>query len=163
MTRPRKNPSASGIRTRIFRSRGGRPTTRPTRWWAKRQGVCLESGRPGFDSRFLCRSFSKSNHTSDFITPVATLPGAWRYRVSTGTGWTGVSILEMGDIARLLCNFYLSVAARATVLADASLRYTSMLLGRSAINHQPTLAHSLARDTQRENSPCAICVSSFAL
>ena len=26
-------------------------------------------------------------------TPVATLPGAWRYRVSAGTGWPGVSIL----------------------------------------------------------------------
>ena len=26
-------------------------------------------------------------------TPVATLAGAWRYRVSAGTGWPGVSIL----------------------------------------------------------------------
>ena len=36
-----------------------------------------------------------SSHTSDFKigTPVATLPGAWRYRVSTGTGRPGVSIL----------------------------------------------------------------------
>ena len=33
--------------------------------------------------------------TSDFKigTPVATLPGAWRYRVSAGTGRPGVSIL----------------------------------------------------------------------
>ena len=32
--------------------------------------------------------FSGSSHTSDLKigTPVATLPGAWRYRVSTGTG-----------------------------------------------------------------------------
>ena len=39
--------------------------------------------------------FSGSSHTSDFKigTPVATLPGAWRYRVSTGTGRRGVSIL----------------------------------------------------------------------
>ena len=39
--------------------------------------------------------FSGSSHTSDFKigTPVATLPGAWRYRVSTGTGRPGVSIL----------------------------------------------------------------------
>ena len=41
--------------------------------------------------------FSGSSHTSDFKigTPVATLPGAWRYRVSTGTGTgrPGVSIL----------------------------------------------------------------------
>ena len=41
------------------------------------------------------RIFSGSSHTSDFKigTPVATLPGAWRYRVSTGTGRPGVSIL----------------------------------------------------------------------
>ena len=39
--------------------------------------------------------FSGSSHTSDFKigTPVATLPGAWRYRVSTGTDRPGVSIL----------------------------------------------------------------------
>ena len=43
---------------------------------------------------------------------MATLPGAWRYRVSTGTGWPGVSILWLGEVKRLICNFYLSVAAR---------------------------------------------------
>ena len=39
--------------------------------------------------------FSGSSHTSDLKigTPVATLPGAWCYRVSAGTGWPGVSIL----------------------------------------------------------------------
>ena len=39
--------------------------------------------------------FSGSSHTSDFKigTPVATLPGAWRYWVSAGTGRPGVSIL----------------------------------------------------------------------
>ena len=39
--------------------------------------------------------FSGSSHTSDLKigTPVATLPGAWHYRVSTGTGQPGVSIL----------------------------------------------------------------------
>ena len=39
--------------------------------------------------------FSGSSHTCDLKigTPVATLPGAWRYRVSTGTGRPGVSIL----------------------------------------------------------------------
>ena len=26
-------------------------------------------------------------------TPVATLPGAWHYRVSAVTGWLGISIL----------------------------------------------------------------------
>ena len=49
---------------------------------------------PEFESR-LRRDFSGSSHTSDLKigTPVATLPGVWRYRVSTGTGRPGVSIL----------------------------------------------------------------------
>ena len=49
---------------------------------------------PGFESS-LRRDFSGSSHTSDFKigTHVATLPGAWRYRVSAGTGQPGVSIL----------------------------------------------------------------------
>ena len=39
--------------------------------------------------------FSGSSHTSDLKigTPVATLPDAWRYRASAGTGRPGVSIL----------------------------------------------------------------------
>ena len=46
---------------------------------------------PGFESR----DFSGSSHTSDLKTgtPVTTLPGAWHYRVSAGTGRPGVSIL----------------------------------------------------------------------
>ena len=49
---------------------------------------------PGFESR-LQWDFSGSSHTSDLKTGtlVATLPGAWRYRVSSGTGRPGVSIL----------------------------------------------------------------------
>ena len=76
--------------------------------------------------------FSGSSHTSDLNigTPVATLSGAWRYRVSTGTGRPSVSILWLGEVERLICNFYLSVAARKIFWADPSLRYTSLLLGR---------------------------------
>ena len=39
--------------------------------------------------------FSGSSHASDLNigTPVAALPGTWRYRVSAGTGRPGVSIL----------------------------------------------------------------------
>ena len=39
--------------------------------------------------------FSGSSYTSDLKigTPVATLPGAWRYGVSTGIGRPSVSIL----------------------------------------------------------------------
>ena len=61
--------------------------------------------------------FSGTSHTSDLKsgTPVATLPGAWRYRVSTGTGRPGVSILWLGEVERLVCNFYLSEATRKIV------------------------------------------------
>ena len=34
------------------------------------------------------------------------------------------------EVEGLICNFYLSVAARKIVCADPSLKYTSMLLGR---------------------------------
>ena len=49
---------------------------------------------PGFESR-LRLNFSGSSHTSDLKigTPVATLPGAWHYGVSAGTGRPDVSIL----------------------------------------------------------------------
>ena len=71
---------------------------------------------PGFESR-LRRDFSGSSYTSDLKigTPVATLPGAWRYRVSVGTGRTGVSILRLGEVESLICSFYLSVEARKIV------------------------------------------------
>ena len=86
---------------------------------------------PGFESR-LQRAFPGSNHTSDFKigTPVATLPGVWHCRVSAETGRPGVSILWLGEVESLICNFYFSVAARKIVFADSSLRYSSMLLGR---------------------------------
>ena len=74
---------------------------------------------------------SRASYTSDLKigTPVATLPGAWHYRVSAGTGRPGVSILWLGEVESLICNFYLSVATRKIVYADPSLRYTSMFLG----------------------------------
>ena len=52
----------------------------------------LESGR--LESHLLW-DFLGSSHTSDLKigTPVATLPGAWHYRVSGGTGQPSVSIL----------------------------------------------------------------------
>ena len=50
----------------------------PPRWLSS-QGICLENGRPWFDSRFLRGDFSGSSDTSDLKigAPVATLPGAW--------------------------------------------------------------------------------------
>ena len=85
--------------------------------------VCLVVRRPPRERRIpgsnpACAGiFGGSSHTSDIKigTPVATLPGAWRYRVGTGTGWPGVSILGLGEVERLICNFYLSVVARKIV------------------------------------------------
>ena len=90
--------------------------------WAEDPG--FESHLPGF---FRVESYQwlKKNGT-----PVATPPGAWRYRVSAGTGWPGVSILWLGEVEGWICNFCLSVAARQIVWADPSLRYTRTLLGR---------------------------------
>ena len=90
-----------------------------------------EAEDPGFDSR-LRRNISGSNHTSDFKigSPGTTLPGAWSFRVSAGTGRLGVSVLRLGQADSLICNFYLSVAARKIICADPSPRYTSLLLGR---------------------------------
>ena len=51
--------------------------------------------------------FSGSSRTSDkkIGTPVATLPGAWHYVVGAGTGRPGVSILRLGEVESLICNF----------------------------------------------------------
>ena len=100
--------------------------------WHSGWGVRLESERSRVRIPLVPGFFSGLSHTSDLKigTPVATLPGAWRYRVSAGTGRRGVSILWLGEMESLICNFYLSVAARKIVWAGLSLRYTSMLLGR---------------------------------
>ena len=67
---------------------------------------------PGFESR-LRRGFSGSSHTGDLNigTPFAILPGAQHYMVSAGTGRPSVSILWLGEVESLICNFYLSVEA----------------------------------------------------
>ena len=67
--------------------------TTPPRW-SSGKAPASRAEDPGFKSR-LRRDFLRSSHTSDLKigTPVATLPGSWRYRVSTGTGRPGVSIL----------------------------------------------------------------------
>ena len=83
-------------------------------------GVEVSASRaedPGFESRLRRDFFPGSSHSSNLKngTPVATLPGAWRYRVSAGTGPPGVSILWLGEMESLICDFYLSVAARTIV------------------------------------------------
>ena len=97
----------------------------------------LRGEDPGFES-CLQHHFSRSSHTSGLKigTPVATLPGAWCYRVSAGTGQPSVSKLWLGEVESLICSFYPSVAAYKLVWADLSLRYISMLLGCLLTNKQ---------------------------
>ena len=75
--------------------------------------------------------FFWSSHTSDVKigTPVTTMPGAWCYSISAGTGWPSISVLWVSEIDSLMYNFCLSVTAHKLVLEDPSLRCTSMLLG----------------------------------
>ena len=73
---------------------------------------------------------------------MVTLPGAWCYRVSIGTGLPGVSMLWLGEVESLICIFYLSVAALQLVWAYPSLRYTSMLLGHEATNQPTNFPHT---------------------
>ena len=77
---------------------------------------------PGFD--FV--GIFPGRHTGDLKigTPVATLPGAWRFRVSVGTGWPGVCIPWLDEAESVICNFYLSLSAPTIVRADPPLRCT---------------------------------------
>ena len=67
------------------------------------KGSALRAEDLVFESH-LHQDFSRSSHTSDLKigTPVATLPGAWCYRVSAGTGRPSVSILWLGEVESLI-------------------------------------------------------------
>ena len=71
------------------------PSTAPPRWPSGKASTSTAED-PGFESRlrrdfFGVESYQWLKHWHS--STVATLPGAWRYRVSTGTGRPGVSIL----------------------------------------------------------------------
>ena len=85
------------------------PFLRPPRWLRRPP---RERKIPGSNPAY-AGIFSGSSSTSDLKTGY--LPGAWRYRVSAGTGWPGVSILRLGEMESLVCNFCLSVTARRIV------------------------------------------------
>ena len=62
----------------------------------------------------------------------------------------------------LVCNFYLRVAARKTVRADPSLRYTNMFRGRKAANkqqkHQADIAIDVISSTAFSFEEIFVCV-----
>ena len=95
MTGPGRPHGASGIEPRSVAVEVDALQLDPT--WHRLVGLVVEASTsraedPRFESR-LRRDFCGSSHTSDLKTgtPVATLPGAWRYRVSAETGWPCVS------------------------------------------------------------------------
>ena len=61
----------------------------------------------GFDPHFHRGDLSTTSHTGDLKidSPMATMPGAWRYRDGTGTGWPGVSIPWLAETATLIGTF----------------------------------------------------------
>ena len=67
-------------------------------------GFHLESGGP-----------VTTGHTSDLNsgTQMATLSGAWHFRVSSGTGRPGVSILCLSKIESLICSAYICLSRSA--------------------------------------------------
>ena len=86
---------------------------------------------PGFDSRLRRGDFSWSSHTSELqmSTPMAILTGAWRERVSAGTGWPGVSILWLKEKVGSATS--ISVWQHAQLFEQTRPpRCTSLLLGR---------------------------------
>ena len=68
--------------------------------WLNGQTSTWRAGDAEIDSRL-----TRSTHTSGLTagTLAVILPGAWCYRVSAGTGWPGVSILRVGELASLIC------------------------------------------------------------
>ena len=132
MTRPRKNPGASGIWTRDL------PLSERTLQPLGQRGgprVADLGSVPALTVELL----SRSSHTSGLRngTPAATLPGACHHTVGIETGRSGVNILWLGEIASLTCSFYLSLAARTIVWADPSLRYTGKPLNVSPPHSHP--------------------------
>ena len=79
--------------------------------WSSGEAFLLRVACLGLIPAFSPGFFSRWSHTSDLKlgTPVAMLPGKWRYRVNAGTGWPGVSML-LGEIAGLICKLCVSVS-----------------------------------------------------
>ena len=82
-------------------------------------GVYLEKDRPGIELEFPLKLFFFPGRvipeTYKLVLDWCILPGTWRNRVSTLTGWPGVSMLCLVETSGLICSFCLSVAARTTV------------------------------------------------
>ena len=102
-----------------------------------------EARNPVFESR-LRGDFSGSSHTSDFKigTPVATLA---RRLALEGRHWDWSGLVSVycdwGEVESLICNFYLSVAARKPCLCRSGPEIHKHVAG--ALSNQPTNNQSL--------------------
>ena len=96
----------------------------PTASLAEWKVVRLESGRPGFNSCAVDLFLG-------WVTPVATMLGAWRYCVNTGNGRPGVSLLwqDKFDLQLRQCRSTYTCLSRSV----PEIGYASMLLGRCLI------------------------------
>ena len=90
-------------------------TQTPPQWHSGKVSS-LWTGNPGVDSRF-----PRWSYTNDWTTGIleANMPNTWRHRVSTKTAWPSVSIQWVGEMANLIGNFYLSVAAHYSLSRSA--------------------------------------------
>ena len=87
----------------------------------------------GWLARCHCDRRSWSCHTSDLAGILAaSLQGVWPYRVSGRAGWPDVR-QWLSEIAKLICSFYPSVAARSVAVADTALCLLLLLLLRSLL------------------------------
>ena len=77
-----------------------------------------------------------------------TLPGTWCYGVNDGTGWSGVSVVWLGQAASLICYFNLSVATcEDDVLADPSLMDSVHVAWMLAVQHRWNFSASWRNST----------------
>ena len=85
-----------------------------------------------------------SGHTTDLKlgTLVATLPAAWPYRVSGGTGRPDVSIQRLGETESSVCSFCLSVATRSNCVRRSVSEIHQHEAG--TLSNQLTPAHTAA-------------------
>ena len=95
-----------------------------------------------------------SCHTVDFKngTPMATLPGAWRYRVSAGNGRPGVSIMRLGETESSIRCFYL-ICSTYTCLGSSVLEIQQHV-ARTLSNQLLSLDRGFSLEDPAQGAPC---------
>ena len=95
------------------------------------------------------------SHSSDLELRliVDTLPDSSHAGVSARTGWHGLSILRLAEIACVICSFYFCVALCEIVSVDLSLKNTLLVSGMlSCLEKKTNLLVSYSENT------CDVCM-----